>query len=72
MRTGFLRNADCGLRTEHADCGPSWSALDPRRYHKTTASLQQVAMGRKTRGLSVTVLANEADDDISKLAFKNN
>ena len=30
MRTGFLRNADCGLRTEHADHGPSWSALDPR------------------------------------------
>ena len=30
MRTGFLKNADCGLRTEHTDRGPSWSALDPR------------------------------------------
>ena len=42
------------------------------RYHKAIASHQQVAMARKTRALSATVLANEADDDISKLAFKNN
>ena len=56
-RTGFLRNADCGLRTEHVDGGPSWSALDPRlslsaKWNKISWKSQQFQTNDKTMGWS--------------------